>query len=1148
MKFKHYRRIVLCFAFLGLAVLAVSGYIYRSRVSVKGGLPRAVYVVMAEAGARRYTEARLAGGFPYTVYMPQEPRRVLLRPARGPVLADSASDEETTISDRRTRGSGGLTIANLINAEGLRYWNIGSESVSRGTREGMSSSYYRATVEILEGAEKQPSPESRRARAILKLVEGELVTAIEELESAREQWPKDAALLNDLAALYLERAQTMDEPRDFIRALSVIDEAVSLDPSLIEAKFNLALILENVFLYPTAREKWQEYLKVGRGEGEWVAEAQAHIAKIDTPPPMAAWPQERAKLDAAALQGDEAKVMAIVKRFPHPARVYAINELLPMWADAMYEKREADAEIALTILSLIGVSIASLQNDNLIRDAAIAIDALMKEPLSTGRLELLVAAHLDYRNGRNLFDRNENNKASIAFNNARVNYEKSGDTAGAVLASLESARCEINNLNYERALSIFNELRLMANNHSYKHMTARYYWLISYIQHARVELTPALNSARSALPVLELSGDIEGMASVYFLIGEIFDDIKEIDEIWHYQYKANKLLTKIEIYPRKTLIYTGMASEIARMGEPKAALYFHNEAVRLALLGGNAVFTVSAFVRRSLIHHNTGNQVAALSDLESAKYHLANISDPKVHNTFMGDISIVEGNYKLSGDPQSAARLFSSAIKAYEHTAYLYRANNIFISRARAYLALGEFEKAEADIKTSIEEYERRRRNIAEEQHRISFFEEPQSVYDEMIRFQVVQRNNLQAGFDYSETARARTLLDLIERRDRAIRLNEQPGIILDGMARPLSLSQIQSEIPKDVDVVEYSLLTDRLLAWVVKQDSIRLVQTTITSDEIERMAHAFRKGLDNNIQNAELARLSSALYEKLIRPLETYLAHNSTVIIIPDKELHIVPFAALMDSRTGRYLIEDHAIAISPSASVFVRCLQRDRKLAVLGDAGALAIGNPKFERANFPNLSYLPAAELEANKIAGLYPGSELLISERATKLAFLSKAGRHTVVHFAGHSLMEVNSPLFSSLILAPYKGAPVENNDSALYAYELYSANFARTRLMVLAACKTASGKYSHGEGVASIARPFLAAGVPAVIASLWDTNDQAASIIFPIFHEKRIAGEDSARALRAAQLALLNNADSKLRLPSMWSSFVLLGGNATVNKN
>src|SRR5207237_10120390 len=99
------------------------------------------------------------------------------------------------------------------------------------------------------------------------------------------------------------------------------------------------------------------------------------------------------------------------------------------------------------------------------------------------------------------------------------------------------------------------------------------------------------------------------------------------------------------------------------------------------------------------------------------------------------------------------------------------------------------------------------------------------------------------------------------------------------------------------------------------------------------------------------------------------------------------------------------------------------------------------------------------------------------------------------------------------------------------------------LVVLAACRTAAGRNVRGEGVANLVRPFLAAGVPAVIASLWDADDRASARLLTIFHERRVAGESTVDALRTAQLAVLNDPDPSFHVPAMWASFQVFGGPA-----
>lgn len=107
--------------------------------------------------------------------------------------------------------------------------------------------------------------------------------------------------------------------------------------------------------------------------------------------------------------------------------------------------------------------------------------------------------------------------------------------------------------------------------------------------------------------------------------------------------------------------------------------------------------------------------------------------------------------------------------------------------------------------------------------------------------------------------------------------------------------------------------------------------------------------------------------------------------------------------------------------------------------------------------------------------------------------------------------------------------------------IYGRQFKQTKLIVLAACRTAGGLRTHGEGMISFARLFLASGVPAVIASLWDADDSASLALFKVFHKERMAGHNSMEALRLAQLELLKSQSPMQNPVRMWALFQIIGG-------
>ena len=98
----------------------------------------------------------------------------------------------------------------------------------------------------------------------------------------------------------------------------------------------------------------------------------------------------------------------------------------------------------------------------------------------------------------------------------------------------------------------------------------------------------------------------------------------------------------------------------------------------------------------------------------------------------------------------------------------------------------------------------------------------------------------------------------------------------------------------------------------------------------------------------------------------------------------------------------------------------------------------------------------------------------------------------------------------------------------------------SRLVVLAGCDTGSGRSSSSDGLQSIARSFLAAGVPAVVASTAPVNDAAAGPFFLEVHRRFLRGEPIAQALRDAQLTFLRSPNATLRFPASWAQFQVLG--------
>jgi CHAT domain-containing protein len=123
----------------------------------------------------------------------------------------------------------------------------------------------------------------------------------------------------------------------------------------------------------------------------------------------------------------------------------------------------------------------------------------------------------------------------------------------------------------------------------------------------------------------------------------------------------------------------------------------------------------------------------------------------------------------------------------------------------------------------------------------------------------------------------------------------------------------------------------------------------------------------------------------------------------------------------------------------------------------------------------------------------------------------------------------------LSLVDRRGEP---QDGFLRLNEIYNLRL-NADLVVLSGCQTALGKAISGEGLVGLARGFMYAGAPRVVASLWSVDDRATAELMKRFYKAVLTKKiPPAAALREAQVDLLS--DKGWRSPYYWAAFTLQG--------
>jgi CHAT domain-containing protein len=117
---------------------------------------------------------------------------------------------------------------------------------------------------------------------------------------------------------------------------------------------------------------------------------------------------------------------------------------------------------------------------------------------------------------------------------------------------------------------------------------------------------------------------------------------------------------------------------------------------------------------------------------------------------------------------------------------------------------------------------------------------------------------------------------------------------------------------------------------------------------------------------------------------------------------------------------------------------------------------------------------------------------------------------------------------------------------LQSHEIYRLNLRRMRLVVLSACSTGIERQYRGEGAVGAVRPFLVAGVPTAVVSLWGVDSDATAELMVSFHRhRRQDPHPVAQALRDAQLEMLQATNKPAHQhPYYWAPFVVIGGLST----
>lgn len=984
-----------------------------------------------------------------------------------------------------------------------------------------SSDERKALYKAEKALRKEPS---LHAAGVLYLLLGRVREAVSSLERAAEEKPGNAAVLTDLAAAYLVRAESLDQPVDLIGALDAAERAVEGNPACREALFNRALARQRLSLTNQAVEAWREYLGREKDPG-WSGEARSALARLQASTPSELWPEARGRLQQAAQKGDQKTVAALVARFPQEVRTFAEEELLDSWADHSRRGDLFPAGADLATARAIGHGLVQLSGESLFADAVADLDrALADDP---DRLLSIVEGLAAYREGLRLVKARKFGLAEAPLESARQSLRRAASPFEA-LASFLLVRCAYQRSDYAEVQSRAREMLRRVDAARYPTLAARVRWVLGTAQMGLARPAEALASYRFALTQFERTGETVNQAAVHSLLASAFNELGDGRSAWQHRARALYGLADHRNPERLRIALTNVAFAALEAGSARAARLVQTEAVNIARDQNDSERLANALLNRASILDRSG-LADPEGDLSAARHYCERIEDPSIRQSILADLLAVEGRRLSRKNPAQALTALDKSLEMYQAADRLLMLPEVLGTRAVALQALGQVSGAERDLRSAIEMLEEERGSMAEGEQRASFIERAGAVFDAMVLLQTVH-GHAELALEYSERRRARLLLDWLSALPKDI---DPQRFRLGTWTHPHALRELRQRMPQGVAVIAYEVLPDRLLLWVVRAETVDQRQVSIPAARLAEQVDRLEQTVTG--PESDLREAAAALHDALIAPVAGLLREGETVVFIPESPLYSVPFGLLFDRRRERYLIEDRPFAVAPSLGLFTE-LAASTGAEDLSRAGILVLANPAFDRS-LVQLSRLPGSEEEARSIHDLYPEARIVIGEAAGREALLEGLSRYRILHFGGHALANSGKPLLSSLVLAP---RPDREDTGVLYAREIIGPRDSKTDLVVLSACRSAGGAAPPGEGVAGLLWPFFSRGVSMVIASTHEVEDRETASLLGVFYHHLATGEPPATALRSAQLQALTSSRHAEHPSFAWAAFQLYG--------
>jgi CHAT domain-containing protein/cytochrome c-type biogenesis protein CcmH/NrfG len=1009
-----------------------------------------------------------------------------------------------------------------VRIPGAKYAPLRSERSAIESNLDKPSALLGAEALIGENLQKRPDDSIwLGAKGRADLLDGNYESALKTLQRALETEPDNPQLLTDLGSAYFLRAEALSRAVDYGNAIEAFGKALTKAPDDRVALYNRALTCEKISLYTQAIDDWEHYLKVDP-QGEWTDQARTKLQTIKE--------KMRKHSDAENeplwnLSDFSTRSAAEIKVEVSRRGEEYLQQATRIWLVELQSHSHDGQSDRLKPLQILAGTLSALHSDDWLADmVASTINPEMVKGSSL--LSQAIEADLtgDYDDGQ-------------AFaRNAESEFRLAGSVPGALRSRVELVYALDRASQGQACLHEAAPLKKKLKLHRYTWMsvqTATEDAICMLITASSGDPRPEARSAMRLAKEAEYNNLYLRAWSNSISIDSVRGDL---EKAWREGAEALDFYWK-GTYPAVRSFQ--LCSELAFAAEDAGLLHTSLQLSREALA---ALSKVHNFPVEATEHYRIASLASEVGLTSEAEEHFrtadqvfASIPKSKTTRgfqvdaeTWLASMEANRGNVEVAHDLLEKARPDLKLVPTLTVPLRFYTTEGV-ISLVRS-----EYDDAERALKAAILIAEAGATTMRTTRERILWDNEVRSAYRALTEIRIQHFADVRGSLELWEAYRAMPL----QRQIDAGNAGKIEHIDFERLETdPLSfdsrlIERVRPTLHRSTSL-SYEVTASGVIIWAFNDHILASAWSPIAESELENLARSFILQCSTPYSDRKvLDAYARRLYDLLVRPIRGSLESDRALLVELDEVLSGVPIEALTDEN-GTFVGEQFIIAKSPGIG-FLERMREDQPLT--SDSAALIVGPPALT-SNSLGLPSLPDATMEARDIARVLSSSRLLIGPDATLAAVQSKIRGVEIFHFSGHALSGEDR---SGLLLATAQSLPgaADGVATLLSTSNLDLSNAKELQLVVLAGCST--GLTARGSRLSpdNLVLPFMASGVPHVVASLWNVNSSATAMAMRSFYQYLLSGSSVATALRRAKAEIRR--DPRTSHPYYWAGFTAFG--------